>query len=86
MQEGIARTIGKLDETEAFVRIVPVDAGPQPPARRGCRTVDLAAMHIRNCGSAVDGCHRRHHGDGMDENLCLYCSRDFLGSVERCSI
>jgi hypothetical protein len=42
--------------------------------------VDRAAVHIRNCGSAVDSCHRRNHGAGRGENLCLYCSRDFLGA------
>ena len=33
MKEGIARTIGKLDEAEPFVRIVPLDGCPDRRTR-----------------------------------------------------
>jgi hypothetical protein len=47
--------------------------------RRGCRTVDRAAAHIRNCELGVGSCHRRNHGGGSGDNHGHgYSRRHFL--------
>ena len=50
MQEGIARTIGYLDEAEPFVRVVPFDGGSD---RRAGGAVELGTA--RRCISEIAG-------------------------------
>jgi hypothetical protein len=40
-------------------------------------------VQIRNCAGVLRSCRRRSRGDGRGENLCLCCSLEFLGRVER---
>jgi hypothetical protein len=86
MQEGVARPISQFDKAEPFVRVVPLDGGPD---RRTGGAVEL--WTARRCISEIAG--RRLiavvveiTATGWDENLWLCCSRDVLGWIERSAI
>jgi MFS family permease len=80
VQEGVAGSIGKFREAEPLVGVVPFDDGLH--RRTGGRFKPLGAKS--RCRSKIapgwfEVIVVESHGDGSGENLCLWCSLEFLG-------